>query len=37
VSLDPYPHVRAWLTRVEALAGFVPMVRTPVGLAAAAS
>lgn len=36
VSLDGYPQVRAWLARVEALPGFVPMVRTPVGLAAAA-
>ncbi len=36
VSLDAYPHVRSWLTRVEALPGFVPMVRTPVGLAAGA-
>ena len=34
VSLEPYPHLRAWLARVEALPGFVPMVRTPVGLAA---
>lgn len=34
VSLEPYPHVRAWLARVEALPGFVPMVRTPVGMAA---
>ena len=36
VSLEPYPHVRGWLARVEALPGFVPMVRTPVGLAAVA-
>lgn len=36
VSLDGYAHVREWLARVEALPGFVPMVRTPVGLAAAA-
>jgi glutathione S-transferase len=34
VSLEPYPHVRAWLARIEALPGFVPMVRSPVGLAA---
>jgi glutathione S-transferase len=33
VALDAYPHVRDWLSRVEALPGFVPMVRTPVGLA----
>ncbi len=34
VSLQPYPKLRAWLARIEALPGFVPMVRTPVGLAA---
>ena len=34
ISLEPYPHVMAWLRRVEALAGFVPMQRTEVGLAA---
>ena len=33
VSLEPYPRLRAWLERIEALPGFVPMVRTPVGLA----
>lgn len=33
VSLATYPNVRGWLERVEALPGFVPMVRTPVGLA----
>lgn len=32
VSLEPYPHVRAWLARVEALPGFVGMPRTVVGL-----
>ncbi|MDH6591729.1 glutathione S-transferase [Variovorax sp. TBS-050B] len=37
VSLDPYPQLRAWLARIEALPGFVPMVRTPVGLAATSS
>ncbi|WP_198085128.1 glutathione S-transferase family protein [Variovorax sp. E3] len=36
VSLDGYPRLREWLARVEALPGFVPMVRTPVGLAAVA-
>lgn len=36
VSLDAYPNVRGWLARVEALPGFVPMVRTPIGLAAVA-
>lgn len=25
VGLEPWPHVRAWLARVEALPGFVPM------------
>lgn len=34
VDLSGYPQVRAWLTRIEALPGFVPMVPTPVGLAA---
>ncbi|RZI89055.1 MAG: glutathione S-transferase, partial [Variovorax sp.] len=35
VSLEAYPAVRAWLARIEALPGFLPLVRTPVGLAAA--
>jgi glutathione S-transferase len=34
VALDAYPRLRAWLARIEALPRFVPMVRTPVGLAA---
>jgi glutathione S-transferase len=34
VSLQPFPAIRTWLARVEALPGFVPMVKTPVGLAA---
>jgi len=34
VSLDPYPNIRAWLARIEALPGFVAMTRSPVGLAA---
>ncbi len=34
VTLQPYPAIRAWLARVEALPGFVPMVKSPVGLAA---
>ncbi|WP_076998606.1 glutathione S-transferase family protein [Variovorax sp. KK3] len=33
VSLEPYPKVREWLARVESLPGFVPMVRSPIGLA----
>ena len=32
VSLETYPNVRAWLARFEALKGFVPMQKTPVGL-----
>lgn len=34
VSLDPYPHLRSWLRRIEALPGFVPMMKSEVGLAA---
>lgn len=34
VDLAKYPNVRAWLTRIEALDNFVPMVSSPVGLAA---
>jgi glutathione S-transferase len=30
VPLDPYPQLCAWLRRMEALSGFVPMPRTPV-------
>ena len=29
VSLEPYPSIRAWLARIEALPGFVPMQATP--------
>jgi len=35
VSLDAYPHVRAWLGRIESLPRFVAMPRSPVGLQAA--
>lgn len=35
VSLAAYPALAAWLRRVEALDGFVPMQATRVGLAAA--
>lgn len=35
VSLEPYPHVRAWLARIEALPGFVPMPSTAAGLKSA--
>lgn len=34
VSLQAYPNVRAWLQRIEALPGFVPMQRTAAGLQA---
>ncbi|MEO6147788.1 MAG: glutathione S-transferase [Sulfuriferula sp.] len=34
VSLDPYPSLRSWLQRIEALPGFVPMATSRVGLAA---
>ena len=36
VSLAPFPHLRAWLARIEALPRFVPMVQSPVGLSAPA-
>jgi len=29
ISLSPYPAIRAWLSRVEALPGFVGVTRTP--------
>jgi len=32
VSLEPYPNVRAWLQRIEALPGFIPMKKSNVGL-----
>nr|WP_185073357.1 glutathione S-transferase [Pseudomonas protegens] len=35
VSLADYPHVRAWLQRIEALPGFVPMPSTAAGLKSA--
>lgn len=34
VDLAPYPEIRAWLGRVEALPGFVPFQKTAIGLAA---
>ncbi len=34
VSLEPYPNIRAWLGRIEALPGFAPMPATKIGLAA---
>lgn len=36
VDLSPYPHVSAWLARIEALPGFVPFQRTAAGLSAVA-
>lgn len=35
VSLEAYPHILAWLARIEALSGFVPMRKTAAGLRAA--
>jgi glutathione S-transferase len=34
VSLEPYPNIRAWLGRIEALPNFVPMAKSPVPAAA---
>ena len=34
VSLAPYPHIRAWLARIAALPGFIPMPASKAGLAA---
>jgi len=34
VSLEGYPHVRAWLARIEQWPDFFPMTATAVGLAA---
>ena len=34
VSLADYPNIRAWLARVEALPGFIPMPATAIGLSA---
>jgi len=34
VSLEAYPQVRAWLARIEALPGFVPMAASRIGLVA---
>ncbi len=30
IGLEPYPAVRSWLARVEALPGFKPMLRSPL-------
>jgi glutathione S-transferase len=37
IDLTPYPHIRAWLGRIEVLPRFVPMPRSAVGLQASAS
>lgn len=34
ISLDPYPNIRAWIARFEALDGFEPMPATAAGLVA---
>lgn len=34
IDLTPYPHVKAFLARIEALPGFVPFARNKVGLVA---
>jgi glutathione S-transferase len=34
ISLESYPNIRAWLTRIEALPGFVAIAKNPVGLEA---
>jgi len=34
ISLEPYRNLRAWLARIEALPGFVPMQRSPLAAAA---
>ncbi len=34
VDLQPYPNIRQWLGRIEALPGFVAFQKTPVGLEA---
>ena len=34
ISLEPYPNIRAWLARIEALPGFVPMMFSNVASAA---
>ncbi len=37
IALDAYPAIRDWIARIEELPGFVPMVRTAVGLRTDAS
>ena len=33
ISLDPYPVLRGWLQRIESMPGFIPMAKSPLGLA----
>ncbi|HEU0197596.1 MAG TPA: glutathione S-transferase family protein [Nevskiaceae bacterium] len=37
IALEAYPHLSAWLARIEALPHFVPMPQNPVGLRAPAA
>jgi len=37
LALEPWPHIRTWLRRVEALPGFFPMPSAPPRVAAPAS
>ena len=37
IPLEPYPQLRAWLQRIEALPGFVPMAVTPAPITAKAA
>lgn len=30
IDLEPYPHLRRWLARIESLSGFVPMVKAQI-------
>jgi glutathione S-transferase len=34
ISLEPYPNLRSWLQRIEALPDFVPLAKSAVGLVA---
>lgn len=36
ITLEPYPSLRAWLSRIEALPRFLPMIELPVAAASAA-
>ncbi len=33
VSLEAYPNIRAWVQRIQALPGFVPMKASPLPVA----